>query len=290
MNRSIKLVIVAIIAVACAPALWSLADTGRANEYAGHAMFVPLFCLVAVWADRKRLRAAAGPGHPAGILPLGVGVILLATGYLRESQVVQGLALATIAGGAVLWLFGVACLRAATFPVVFLAMMAPLPRPVVAAVTQKLQLFAAEFAGSALRLIGIPVFQSGFQIELATMKLQVAEVCNGLRFLLAILVLTAAFGHVLLPSWQRKTILVVSAGVIAIVANAFRVAVIGVGVHYIGPDAASGTIHNWIGKGVWAVTLIPLALLTIGLARFHRPPRQPAGGMGALPARKAGLA
>ena len=130
----------------------------------------------------------------------------------------------------------------------------------------------------------------GFQIELATMKLQVAEVCNGLRFLLAILVLTAAFGHVLLPSWQRKTILVVSAGVIAIIANAFRVAAIGIGVHYIGPEAASGTVHNWIGKGVWAMTLIPLALLTIGLARFHRPRRQSAEDMGALAARKAGLA
>ncbi len=290
MKQSIKLVVVGIMAVACAPALWSLADAGRANEYAGHAMFVPLFCLVAVWADRERLRAAAGRGHPAGIVPLGIGAIVLGTGYAWESQVLQGFALATIAAGAVLWLFGAACLRAAAFPVVFLAMMAPLPRPVVAIVTQKLQIFAAEFAAGALRLIGIPVYQSGFQLELATIKLQVAEVCNGLRFLLAILVLTAAFGHVLLPSWQRKVILVVSAGVIAIVANALRVAVIGIAVHYIGPAAASGALHNWIGKGVWAVTLVPLALLTIGLARFHRPRRHSGEDLAVLPAGKAGLA
>jgi exosortase len=289
MSRIVKGAVVAALALACGPALWRLADAGRTNEYAGHAMFVPLFCVLAAWADRDRLRAAAGPGHPAGMLLLGGGAALLAAGYGWPSQVLQGLAMAVLAGGAVLWLFGWACLRAAVFPVVFLAMMAPLPRPVVAAVTRELQVFAAGFAAGVLRLVGIPVYHTGVDIELATMKLEVAEVCNGLRFLLAILVLTAAFAQVLLPSWRRKVMLVVAAIPIAILANAVRVAVIAVGVHYVGPEAASGTVHNWIGKGVWAITLLPLAGLTLGLARFRLPPRTSAD-VTAVPASKVGIA
>jgi exosortase len=285
-----RLVVVAAVALACGPALWRLADAGRTNEYAGHAMFVPLFCVLAAWADRERLRAAAGRGHPSGLLLLAAGAAVLATGYLWHSQVLQGLALAMIAAGAVLWLYGGACLRAAAFPVVFLAMMAPLPKAVVAAVTFKLQVFAAGFAAGGLGLIGIPVYQTGVKLELATMNLEVAEACNGLRFLLAILVLTAAFAQVLLPSWGRKVALVAAAVPIAVVANALRVAAIGIGVHYIGPEAASGTVHNWIGKGVWAMTLVPLALLTIGLARFHRPRPKAAVDVAGLPATKAGIA
>lgn len=289
MNRIIKGTVVAAAALACGPALWRLADAGRTNEYAGHAMFVPLFCALAAWADRDRLRAAAGPGHPAGLLLLAAGGGLLAAGYGWPSQVVQGFAMATIAGGAVLWLFGWACLRAAAFPVVFLAMMAPLPRPIVAGVTRELQMFAAGFAAGVLRLVGVPVYHNGVDIELVTMKLEVAEVCNGLRFLLAILVLTAAFAQVLLPTWRRKVTLVVAAIPIAILANAVRVAVIALGVHYVGPDAASGTIHNWIGKGVWALTLLPLAGLTLALARLRLPGRTSAD-VTAVPASKAGIA
>jgi hypothetical protein len=38
-------------------------------------------------------------------------------------------------------------------------------------------------------------------------------------------------------------------------------------VQLVGPQAASGTIHNWIGKGVWVFTLIPLIGLAFLLGR-----------------------
>ena len=118
-----------------------------------------------------------------------------------------------------------------------------------------------------LRLLDLPVYQRGVVIELPAMTLQVAEACNGLRFLMALLVLTAAFAQVTQRSVPRKIALVASAVPIAIAANAMRVAAIAIGVHYVGPAAASGTIHNWIGKGVWGITLIPLIGLAWLLAR-----------------------
>ena len=84
-----------------------------------------------------------------------------------------------------------------------------------------------------------------------------AEVCNGLRFLTAILVLTIAFAHITQRSLGRKLVLVASAVPVAIVANAVRVTAIALAVHYWGPEAASGWIHHAIGKGVWALTLLP---------------------------------
>ncbi len=99
------------------------------------------------------------------------------------------------------------------------------------------------------------------------MTLKVAEACNGLRFLMALLVLTAAFAQITQRTVGRKTALIAAAIPVAILANAMRVAAIVVGVHYLGPEAASGTIHNWIGKGVWGLTLVPLVGLGFLLAR-----------------------
>jgi hypothetical protein len=42
-------------------------------------------------------------------------------------------------------------------------------------------------------------------------------------------------------------------------------------VYYVGPEAASGTIHHMIGKSVWALTLIPLIVLGLVLARGGAP-------------------
>lgn len=290
MSRSWRALALVPVAAVFAPTLWHLMDAGRTNEYAGHAMFVPLFSLLAAWTDRDRLRAAAGAGHSAGLAVMAAGLALLAGGHAAHSEVLGGAAFSVTLAGAVLWLFGARCLRAAAFPVAFMILMVPLPRPFVAAVTEHLQIFAAGFAASALRLFDIPVYQTGVLLELPVMTLRVAEVCNGLRFLSALMVLTAALAEAVLPSWQRKVVLVAAAVPIAILANAVRVAAIAVGVHYVGPEAASGTVHNLIGKGVWAITLIPLIGLGFWLARSA--PRSPARGTrpATAPADRPGLA
>ena len=266
-TRWLQLSTLAILAALYVPAMVEMVDVWRTDTYAGHGMFVPLFSALIVWIERDRLRAATGGGHPAGIAVILAGVGLLALGTLGQSLLMKGLSVAVVVAGLVMWSFGGGCLRAATFPVGFLVLMAPLPRAVVAAVTLKIQLFAAAFAASAVRLLDVPIYQTGVTIELSSLTLQVAEACNGLRFLMALLVLTAAFAQATQRSVPRKMVLVAAAIPIAILANATRVAAIALGVHYIGPEAASGTIHNWIGKGVWGLTLIPLILLGLLLAR-----------------------
>jgi len=266
-TRWLQLSTLAVLAALYVPAMVEMVNVWRTDTYAGHGMFVPLFSALIAWTERDRLRAATGRGHPAGIAVILAGVGLLALGTLEQSLLLKGLSVAVVVAGLVMWSFGGRCLRAATFPVGFLLLMAPLPPAVVAAVTLKIQVFAAAFAAAAARLLDVPVYQTGVTIELSSLTLQVGEVCNGLRFLMALVVLTAAFAQVTQRSVPRKMVLVASAIPIAIFANATRVAAIALGVHYIGPEAASGTIHNWIGKGVWGLTLIPLILLGLLLAR-----------------------
>ena len=235
------------LAALYAPAVTEMLHLWRTDTYAGHGMFVPLFSAVVAWTERARLRRAAGPGHPAGAAIVLAGLGLLALGALADSVLLRGASVAVTIAGLVAWMCGLRCLGAAAFPITFLLLMTPLPRAVVGAVTLQVQLFVT--------------------IELPSMTLQVAEACNGLRFLMALLVLTAAFAQITQRTVVDKAALVVAAVPIAIVANAMRVAAIVVGVQYVGPEAARGTIHHWIGKGMWGLTLVALIGLGLLLAR-----------------------
>jgi exosortase len=260
-------VVLGVLAALWAPAVVRMAEVWWTDPYAGHGMFVLLFSAIVAWLERKRLQQLSNGGDRAGLVAVSAGIGMLGLGYLSQSLLLQGLSLVGAVGGVVRWMFGAPVLRAAAFPVGFLALMVPLPRALVDATTLKVQLFAAGFAAGALRHLNVPVYQTGIMIEMPTMSLQVAETCNGLRFLAALVVLTAAFAQVTQRTVGRKALLIALAPPIAVLANAVRVAVIALGVQYWGPEAASGVIHHSIGKAVWAMTIIPLAGFGIWLAR-----------------------
>jgi exosortase len=159
--------------------------------------------------------------------------------------------------------FGRRCLRAAAFPIGFLVLMAPLPRFVADAVTLHLQRFAAGFAGLALEVLGIQVYQTDTLVVLPGLTLQVGEICNGLRFLITLLTLMITFAQVSQRDLVRKILFVALTIPAAILANGVRITTIGIGAHYFGPQVALGLVHHSIAKVVWGLTL--LLLLGFGL-------------------------
>ena len=266
-GRLTVLVVAAVVAALYVPLGAWMVGEWRTHPYAGHGMFVPAISAVILWGDRDRFRAAIGAGARGGLLLVVLALGLLGLAHALGSLLLGGLSVAVAVAGLVLWAFGPRALRVAAFPIAFLALMSPLPRPLVAAITRDLQLFAAGFAGSALDVLGVPFYLEGELIQLPAVTLRVAEVCNGLRFLTAILVLTIAFAHITQRTLGRKLVLVAAAVPAAIVANAVRVTAIALAVHGWGPEAASGWIHHGIGKGVWALTLLPLIGLGWWLGR-----------------------
>jgi exosortase len=241
------------------------------DTYAGHVLFVPVFSAVMLWAHRDALRRAVAPGDKRGFLMLAAGAALLVTGRAFNMLTVQTFALAIAVAGGTLVLAGRTVTGRAGVPIAFLVLMAPPPRGFIDVVTVYLQSFAAAFAVGVLRLLDVPVLRAGVMLELPNARLEVAEICNGLRFLFALLVMTVAFAHITQRSAARKFILVASAVPIAILANAARVTVIAAGAYWVGPEIAGGAVHHMIGKIVWVLTLGPLALVAWALSGVSRP-------------------
>ena len=239
----------------------------RTNEYAGHGPFVPVYAAFLLWLDRDRLAAVPRRLEPLGLLVALAGVAGFALGRALESLTLQVPSLAVAAAGAVLLAFGPGVLRAAAFPVAFLALMMPLPAGIVQAVTLPIQHFGAALASAVMGLLGVPHHRNGILLELPNVTLAVVEGCNGLRFLMALVTLTAAFAQAALRRWQDKLLLTALAIPVALLANAIRVTTVSLAGYYVGAHAATGLTHHSIGKGVWAAAIVPLLLLGLALRR-----------------------
>lgn len=236
-----------------------------AGSYYSHIVLVPLFSAWLVWDMRLGLTATRATWWWPGLAVAAAGVTLRMAGTAAESLAVETLSLPITLAGVALVGLGPARFGTVAFPIAFLVFMAPVPDGVVAQLSRPLQWLAAEGAALGLAALGIPFERDGLFIHLQPVTLHVSEACNGLRFLLAMVVLSVAFAGTLLTRPGPRLLLLVSAVVFALAANLIRVTSTAVLVHAWGADAATGFFHIVWGKVVYLATLIPFIALAIRL-------------------------
>ena len=108
-------------------------------------------------------------------------------------------------------------------------------------------MIAADTAVNALYQLGIPALREGNIIHLANTQLFVAEACSGLRSLMALGTLGVVFAYFFRKNTIERIVIVLSTIPIAILVNAFRVALTGYLTHSYGPAAAEGVLHKTEG-------------------------------------------
>ena len=182
-----------------------------------------------------------------GLLPLALGSLALAIGRLgvELTAMRSGFVLTLI--GLVILLLGRQVFRVLAFPLLFLFMMVPLPQSLVNVIAFPLQLIAADLAVDSLYLIGIPALREGNIIHLANTPLFVAEACSGLRSLMALGTLGVVFAYFFRRNPLERIVIVLSTIPIAILVNAFRVALTGYLTHRFGEGVTEGLIHQTEG-------------------------------------------
>lgn len=257
-------------------ALSHLARQWWQNPDYSHGPLVVLLSAYLVWERRERLRQLADRPSGLGLVFLAGGVLLFLLGHLAAELFTMRVSLLVVLGGLVLYLMGQRHLRTLAFPLLYLMFMIPPPTLVSNAVTFPLQLFAARTATTALELLGIPVLREGNVIALASTTLEVVEACSGIRSLITLLALAAAYGYFTQPHRWRRGLLFLAAVPIAIVANAGRVAGTGALAHVFGAEVAQGFFHGFSGWVVFVAALILLFAFDVCLRALPDGTRVPA--------------
>ena len=220
---------------------WQLVD-----EYSHGFLIAPLAIYFA-WEQRAALRRTRIAPSWWGVGLLLLGVAALALGRLGVELMAMRTAFLLTLHGLVLLLLGPHIYRVLAFPLFFSFLMIPLPQSLQNTITFPMQLIASDLAMYPLYWMQIPALREGNIIHLSQSTLLVAEACSGLRSVMALGTLGVVFAYFFRRSWAKRAIIVLSTLPIAILVNAFRVALTGFLTHHYGEEAAQGVIRTTEG-------------------------------------------
>jgi exosortase len=226
---------------------WIVSAWNPETDYEHGLMFPPLIAGLIIYRF-KDLKAVAGEGSAWGLLAIFIGALFYLAGYRTlQPRIAMG-ALPFLVWGAAYYLWGWRVAKILWFPLFFFWLAIPLPSFQQA--TTHLQILATAMAHNGASLFGVETVVKGTQIASVQGKwepLEIAGGCSGIRSLMALLMISAAWAYVAKIALWKKVLLFLAAFPLAILGNSLRVISIFVIAEYGNSKWASTTWHDWSG-------------------------------------------
>jgi exosortase D (VPLPA-CTERM-specific) len=247
--------------------IWVMGSWWITNPEYSHCLLIPPVALFLIWQQKDRLERIPFEGSGWGVFLVLLGGALLVLGQLATIYTVVQYAYVVTLYGLVLSFTGVRAFRVLAVPMLILAFMIPLPQFVLYNLSAKLQLLSSELGVWFMRLFGISVYVEGNVIDLGGYKLEVAEACDGLRYLFPLMTLGFLMAYFYKGALWKRIVLFLSSIPITIIMNSWRIGTIGVMVEHWGIGMAEGFLHEFQG---WMVFMLSAALLLGEIALLNR--------------------
>lgn len=281
-ESSLWLIVLASATLIYWPALKYMVDMWHVPVYGGvdysHGPLLPLVSLYTLWCRRDQFRLASKAISFRGISVVAAALALHWIAIRGDLFRLSLVSLLLFLWGCGFALYGAAVARLLLFPVGYLVFCIPLN--VLDTFSFQLRIAAAILSNGILNGIGIASQRIGTAIHSAAggaFAFDVADPCSGIRSLLALTAIAAAYAYFTQDTAWRKWILFLFSAPIAIAANVARIVSIAVVAQVFGQDAALKLYHDYSGYIVFTVAVL---LLMLGGRLVSRRPwlRQPEKG------------
>lgn len=248
----------------------------RTDELA-HGPLILAAVAALVWSARGRIFGGrARPSVLAGALLLALGLAGYVLGRALQIALAEVGSQIPVLAGLLLLMRGPAAVRAAAFPLAFLAFMLPLPGILLEGIQAALKVQVSALTESLLYHAGYPVARQGVVLTVGQYRLLVADACSGLHSIISLAALGVLFVHLVgRASRWHNGILLASVLPIAFAANVARVLVLALLTFSFGDQAGRGFLHASAGLLLFAIALAALLGLDAALARVLAAERRP---------------
>lgn len=210
------------------------------NELYSHIILIPFVSGYFIFTERRTIFSSSGYSIMPGIILIITSIIFYVFGLsygvdLNENDYLSLMILSAVvfwSGGLVLF-YGTKVVRKASFSLLFLVFMIPIPSFVIEKIIFALQSASTEVSYGFFKLIGVPLLRDGFVFHLPGISIEVAEQCSGIRSTLALFITSVIAGHLLLKTSWKKVILSLVVFPIAAVKNGARIVTLSMLASYV---------------------------------------------------------
>lgn len=194
-----------------------------------HGLLILGISIYFIWKKRDLLKKIIpNPSLVYGTILLSFSCFIFIAGKLSFTNIIQDFSLVFSILGIILLVGGSAFLKNLLMPISYLIFMFPVFSELMGNFSIYLQQTTAMIAAYLLKSIGMPVLRTAQFIELPHISLEVAQACNGINHIMALVVLSVPLAIVSHSSLFKKGLIVLIALMIGIMANGLRVALIGI--------------------------------------------------------------
>ncbi len=244
-------------------------------EHHSHIVLIPLISLYLLYINRRAIFATVEytPWPGVFLMTIGVAWSWLTSALAPDKQAYLSpamLSMVTAILGAFLLCYGIQAFRKASFGLLLLLFMVPIPPFLLEPIIGFLQRASTEATGFLFGLLDVPVFRQGFVFVLPGITIEVSEACSGIRSSLALLITSLVAGHLFLGRTWSKLALVLVVVPLTIVKNAVRIVVLSLLASYVNPSfVMDSAFHRNGGIPLFFVSLAVLAAIVWLLRRFE---------------------
>ena len=242
-------------------------DWKRDDNYS-HGFLVPFIAVYLAYMRKEDLLAAVVRPCNAGLAVVAMGLGVLFLGWLATEYFTMRSSLVIIMAGSVLYLLGWEIFKILLAPLCYLLLMVPIPYIIYDAAAFPLKLIVTKVSVLSMKALGIVVWQEGNILMFPNITLEVADACSGLRSIMSLLALGAAYAFVLHSTTRDRVILILSTLPIAVFTNCLRVIATGILAQYYGSAAAEGFFHEFAGMFVFGAAVVLFVALGSSLKRW----------------------
>lgn len=246
-----------------------ISDWASDDNYS-HGFLIPFISGYMVWQKRDDITKQNISPNLLGLLALILGMVMHIIGNIGAELFTMRMAMIVTLTGLLVYLAGTSVTKKLALPFAYLIFMVPIPAILWNQIAFPLQLFAAGVTETAVDVIGIPILREGNILHLPNTTLEVVDACSGLRSLVSLLALSAAFAYFVNLNKPLKWILFLSAIPIAVFVNVLRLMLTAMAAHWISPDTADGFLHDFSGMIMFALAFGILLVLYFFLTKVEK--------------------
>jgi len=213
----------AAIGVFLTRAAWDdIRKIAMVDEEQSHIFLVPLVAAWMIWVRRFRLRNCAPAGTIVGPIVVAAGWLCSFVGYTDAIQSVWHLGAVLVAVGCLLSVLGVNVLFRFMPAFAVLVFLVPMPNAIRQMISIPLQTATAATTQVILETLGVAIERNGNVLSINNIEVAVAEACNGMRMVFALVLVSYAFAFGMPLRNFMRVIVLVASPFAAILCNVLR--------------------------------------------------------------------